>query len=192
MNTQVMRHIQLYKHPLIMIYASVDLSGIITSILSPSPPLPSRPERVPAPPASQPFNLVSPICMTGTKTYDLAGRTGMEGPGCVFSVSRVINFPLWSPLDYGSIILGRELLNIINTQHSSALSTTTPHPAPATSNPYQYQIFVKNKNGITKMEKNIKFNKKSSVKYVVPVAFLLLHSRPVSPSSTTGSINTSH
>ena len=158
---------------------------------SPPSPLPS-PERVPAPPAAQPFNLVSPICMTGTKTYDLAGRTGMEGPGCVFSVSRVINFPLWSPLDYGSIILGRELLNIINTQHSSALPTTTPQLAPATSHPYQYQIFVKNKNGITKMEKNNKFNKKSSVKYVVPVAFLLLRSRPVSPSSTTGSINTSH
>ena len=76
--SNALHYIQLYKHPLIMIYASVDLSGIITSILSPSPPLPSRPERVPAPPASQPFNLVSPICMTGTKTYDLAGRTQME------------------------------------------------------------------------------------------------------------------
>ena len=79
--SNALHYIQLYKHPLIMIYASVDLSGIITSILSPSPPLPSRPERVPAPPASQPFNLVSPICMTGTKTYDLAwphtdGETG--------------------------------------------------------------------------------------------------------------------
>ena len=40
--SNALHYIQLYKHPLIMIYASVDLSGIITSILSPSPPLPSR------------------------------------------------------------------------------------------------------------------------------------------------------
>ena len=95
--SNALQYRQLYKHPLIMMYASVHLSAIITSILSPSdtsllppsllphsppPPLPLPcPERVPAPPAAQPFNLVSPICMTGTKTYDLAwphtdGETG--------------------------------------------------------------------------------------------------------------------
>ena len=118
MNTQVMRHIQLYKHPLIMIYASVDLSGIITSILSPPLPFP-RPERVPPPPAAQPFNLVSPICMTGTKTYDLAwphtdvvaGRSE-SGLFSQFLESLIspcgLHYPAW-------ITLGRELLNIINT-----------------------------------------------------------------------------
>ena len=137
-------------------------------------PLPSRPERVPAPPASQPFNLVSPICMTGTKTYDLAGRTQMERPGCVFSVSRVINFPLWSPLDYGSIILGRELLNIINTQHSSATTTTTATDITRSNICQNNKIGENNKSNINRPVL------KNFLNYVVPFVYLLSSPFPAS------------
>ena len=106
---------QLYKHPLIMMYASVHLSAIITSILSPSdtsllpssPPSPLSREGLTAP-SSTTFQ--PGIAHLHDRNEDLwlcrphtDGETDCArlGPGCVFSVSRVINFPLWSPLGEG-------------------------------------------------------------------------------------------
>ena len=158
-------------------------------------PLPSRPERVPAPPASQPFNLVSPICMTGTKTYDLASpHTDVErerdwlGAGCVFSVSRVINFPLWSPLGLVLSYWGGSYW--ISLTHNTHLPCH--HTATAIS---QSNICQNNKIGENYKSNISRPAVKIFLKYVVPFVYCVspLHSRPVSSTSTTtGSINTSH